>query len=79
MGSGGAEEPSVYTQHCAVPMDDDSHAPSNQRLQLTLPRFGDRPLAVPRGGLIMDGEIVVVAFVRLTFMLRWGAAETHNR
>jgi hypothetical protein len=48
-------------------------------LQLTLPPFGDRPLAVLRGGLIMNGEIVVVAFVRLTPMLRWGAAETHTR
>jgi hypothetical protein len=27
----------------------------------------------------MDGKIVVVAFVRMTPALRWGAAETHNR
>jgi hypothetical protein len=30
-------------------------------------------------GLIMDGKIVVVAFVRMTPALRWGAAETHIR
>jgi hypothetical protein len=48
-------------------------------LQLTLPPFGDRPLAMLRGGFIMDGKIVVVAFVHLTPALRWGAAETHNR
>jgi hypothetical protein len=48
-------------------------------LQLTLLPIGDRPLAVLRGGLIMDGEILVVAFVRLTPELQRGAAETHNR
>jgi hypothetical protein len=60
-------------------MDDDSHAPSNQRLQLTLPPFGDRPLAMLRGGLIIDGEIVLTSFVHVTPALRRGAAETHNR
>ena len=54
-------------------------APPNQRLQLTLPPFGARLFAVVRGGLIMDGEIVVVAFVCLTPALLRGAAETHNR
>jgi hypothetical protein len=43
----------------------------NQRLQLTLPPIGARPLAVLRGGAIMNGEIVVVAFVRMTPALRW--------
>ncbi len=51
----------------------------NQRLQLALPPFGARPLAVLRGGLIDRGEFVLVAFVLLTPALRWGAAETHNR
>jgi hypothetical protein len=51
----------------------------NQRLQLALPPVGDRPLAVLRGALIMDGEIVLTSFVRMTPALRRGAAETHNR
>jgi hypothetical protein len=51
----------------------------NQRLQLALPPFGDRPLAVLRSGLIMDGKIVVVASVALTPALQRGAAETLSR
>jgi hypothetical protein len=52
---------------------------SNQRLQLTLPPFGDRPLAVLRGVFLDLGEHLLVAFVRLTSALQRGAAETHNR
>jgi hypothetical protein len=48
-------------------------------LQLTLPPFGDRPLAVLRSGFIIDGEIVLTSFVRMTPVLQRGAAETHNR
>jgi hypothetical protein len=48
-------------------------------LQLALPPFGDRPLAVLRGGFIMNGEIVVTSFVPLPPALQRGAAETHNR
>jgi hypothetical protein len=48
-------------------------------LQLALPPFGERPLAVLRGGFIKYGELMVFAFVRMTPALRWGAAETHNR
>jgi hypothetical protein len=48
-------------------------------LQLTLPPFGELPLAVLRGGFIIDGEIVLSSFVPLTPALRRGAAETHNR
>ena len=51
----------------------------NQRLQLPLPPFGERPLAVLRGGLLEDGKHVLVSFVRMTPMFRRGAAETHNR
>jgi hypothetical protein len=57
----------------------ESDAQPNQRLQLTLPAFGDRPLAGLRGGLLDDGEYMVTSFVRMTPALRWGAAETHNR
>jgi hypothetical protein len=32
-----------------------------------------------RGGLIIDGEIVLTSFVRMTPALVLGAAETHNR
>jgi hypothetical protein len=53
--------------------------PPNQRLQLTLLPIGDRPLAVLRSRLIMNGEIVLTSFVRITPAFRWGAAETHNR
>ena len=53
--------------------------PPNQRLQLALPPFGDRPLAVLRGGPVIDGEIVLASFVHLTPALVRGAAETHNR
>jgi hypothetical protein len=38
----------------------------NQRLQLTLPPFGDGPLAVLRSGFIIDGEIVLSSFAHLT-------------
>jgi hypothetical protein len=48
-------------------------------LQLALPPFGIRPLAVLRGGLIIDGDIMLTSFVRMTPALGWGAAETHNR
>jgi hypothetical protein len=48
-------------------------------LQLTLPPIGDRPLAVLRSWLIMDGEIVLTSFVQMTPALQRGAAETHNR
>jgi hypothetical protein len=48
-------------------------------LQLALPPSGDRPLAVLRGGFIIDGEIVLTSFVRMTPALQRGAAETHNR
>ena len=58
---------------CPFPM------PPNQRLQLALPPFGDRPLAVLRGGLIIDGEVVLTSFVRMTPALQRGAAETHTR
>jgi hypothetical protein len=34
-----------------------------KRLQLALPPFGDRPLAVLRGGLVKDREIVLTSFV----------------
>jgi hypothetical protein len=51
----------------------------NQRLQLALPPFGARPWAVLRSGSIIDGEIVLASFVRMTPALRRGAAETHNR
>ena len=54
-------------------------SPPNQRLQLTLLPFGDRPLAVLRGGLVDVGEIVLTSFVRMTPALQRGAAETHNR
>ena len=64
---------------CSVSINQLDFAPPNQRLQLTLPPFGARPLAVLRGGFIMDGEIVVVAFVRRTPVLRRGAAETQDR
>jgi hypothetical protein len=53
--------------------------PPNQRLQLALPPIGDRPLAVLRSRLIMDGEIVLASFVHMTPALQRGAAETHNR
>jgi hypothetical protein len=53
--------------------------PPNQRLQLTLPPFGERPLAVLRGGLVDDGERLLTSFVPLTPALLRGAAETHNR
>jgi hypothetical protein len=53
--------------------------PPNQRLQLALPPIGDRPLAMLRGGFIIDGEIVVTSFVRMTSALQRGAAETHTR
>ena len=55
------------------------YAPPNQRLQLTLPPFGHRPLAMLHGGLIMDGEIVLTSFALMTPALLRGAAETHNR
>jgi hypothetical protein len=45
-------------------------------LQLALPPFGDRPLAVLRGRLVGDGEHMHVAFARLTPALQRGAAET---
>jgi hypothetical protein len=48
-------------------------------LQLALPPFGDRPLAVLRSGFIMDVEIVLTSFVRMTPALQRGAAETHTR
>jgi hypothetical protein len=51
----------------------------NQRLQLALPAFGVRPLAVLRRGHLRVREHLLVAFVQLTPALRWGAAETHNR
>jgi hypothetical protein len=51
----------------------------NQRLQLTLPPIGDRPLAVLRRNIIVDGQIVLTSFVPMTPALRWGAAETHDR
>jgi hypothetical protein len=51
----------------------------NQRLQLTLPPFGDRPLAVLRGVLVEVGEIVLTSFVRLPPAFERGAAETHSR
>jgi hypothetical protein len=51
----------------------------NQRLQLALPSFNDRPLALLRGGPLGLGEHMLVAFVRMTPALRRGAAETHNR
>ena len=51
----------------------------NQRLQLTLPPVGDRPLAVLRGGLLKDGEHVLTSFVPLPPAFQRGAAETHNR
>jgi len=54
-------------------------SPPNQRLQLTLPPVGDRPLAVLRGVLVVVGEIALASSVPLTPALRWGAAETHNR
>jgi hypothetical protein len=54
-------------------------APPNQRLQLALPPFGDRPLAVLRGGFIIDGEIVLNSFAHLTPALQRGAAETLSR
>jgi hypothetical protein len=60
-------------------MNGTSRLQPNQRLQLTLPPFGDRPLAVLRGGFIIDGEIVLTSFVRMPPALRWGAAETHTR
>ena len=50
--------------------------PPNQRLQLALPPFGARPLAVLRSRLIMDGEIALTCFVRMTPALQRGAAET---
>jgi hypothetical protein len=53
--------------------------PSNKGLQLALPPFGERPLAVLRGVLLGDAEHMLVAFVRMTPALRRGAAETHNR
>jgi len=53
--------------------------PSNQRLQLTLPPIGVWPLAMLRGGFVIDGKIVLNSFVRMTPAHRWGAAETHNR
>jgi len=52
---------------------------SNQRLQLALPPFGLRPLAVLRCVLLGDGKHMLVASVRMTPALRWGAAETHSR
>jgi hypothetical protein len=48
-------------------------------LQLTLPPFGDGLSTVLRSGLVIDGEIVLTSFVRMTPALRWGAAETHTR
>jgi hypothetical protein len=53
--------------------------PSNQRLQLTLPPIGDRPLAVLRGGLVHVGEHMLTSFVAFTPALQRGAAETHTR
>ena len=55
------------------------NVPPNQRLQLTLPPFGDRPLAVLRGKCIIDGEIKLTSFVHMTPALQRGAAETHVR
>ena len=43
------------------------YAPPNQRLQLTLPPFGHRPLAM------------LPSFALMTPALLRGAAETHNR
>jgi hypothetical protein len=51
----------------------------NQRLQLTLPPYGDRPLAALRGVLLDCGEYMHVPSIRLPPTLGWGAAETHNR
>ena len=51
----------------------------NQRLQLALPPFGERPLAVLRSVIFGEGEYMPDAFVRMTPVLQWGAAETHNR
>jgi hypothetical protein len=48
-------------------------------LQLALPPFGDRPLAVLRGGFFEDRKHMLVAFVGMTPALLRGAAETHNR
>ena len=53
--------------------------PPNQRLQLALPPIDVRPLAVLRGGLLKDGEHVLISFVRMTPALLRGAAETHTR
>jgi len=51
----------------------------NQRLQLALPPFGARPLAVLRSRPAMNGVIVLTSFVHMTPALRWGAAETLSR
>ena len=67
----------MYSKSCGVVPE--VSLPPNQRLQLTLPPIGDRPLAVLRGGLAKDGEHVLISFVRMTPALRRGAAETHNR
>jgi hypothetical protein len=48
-------------------------------LQLALLPVGDRSLAALRSGFIVDGEIVLTSFVRMTPAFPWGAAETHNR
>jgi hypothetical protein len=48
-------------------------------LQLALSPFGVWSLAVLRSGFSIDGENLLIAFVRVTPTLRWGAAETHNR
>jgi hypothetical protein len=48
-------------------------------LQLALPPFGARSLAVLRGGLLKDGNHMLASFVRMISALQRGAAETHNR
>jgi steroid delta-isomerase-like uncharacterized protein len=49
---------------------------SNQRLQLTLPPFGDRPWAVLPSEFILYGEIVLTSFLRMT--PRFGGAMDHQ-
>lgn len=46
---------------------------ANLRLQLALPPIRDRPLAVLRSRLIMNGEIVVTSFVHMTPALPHGS------
>jgi hypothetical protein len=60
-------------------MSGTSRLPPNQRLQLTLPPIGDRPLAVLRGGFVDDGKHMLASFVHMTPALLRRAAETHNR